>query len=188
MGVWTHGVRVGLNASGPPVPQLALGYAPEKLGDVEKKITADPKEIEVRKIFADRAAAGRAALANPDKSYAEGKAKVEQDLASLKAANAPADKMAAAEKAVAAYPANVNAAKVQWTRETGLAARAAPPRPHAQAFPGKDDAAQNTARLNFIGIVFCMMFGTAALPPTLRRFFTTPNVQEERLSFVLSPA
>src|SRR5216684_2750423 len=138
-------VWLGVKHTGIPVPQFAYGYTLQKLGDVEKKITADPKEIEVRKIFADRAAAGRAALAAPDKSYADGKAKVEQNLASLKAANAPAEKIAEAEKAVVAYPANVNAAQVQWRREAGLAARAAPPRPHAQAFPGADEAAQNTA-------------------------------------------
>jgi cation/acetate symporter len=175
-------VWLGVKHTGIPVPQVAYGYTLQKLGDVEKKITADPKEQEVRKIFADRAAAGKAALAAPDNAYAEGKAKVEQSLASAKSSNAPADELAAAEKAVAAYPANVNAAKVQWTRETGLAARANPPRPHAQAFPGKDEAAQNTARLNFIGIVFCMMFGTAALPHILMRYYTTPSVQEARTS------
>jgi cation/acetate symporter len=175
-------VWLGMKHTGIPVPQFAYGYTLQKLGEVEKKITADPKEQEVRKIFADRAAAGRAALATPDKSYAEGKAQVEQNLASLKAANAPADKIAEAERAVVAYPANVNAAQVQWRREAGLAARAAPPRPHAQAFPGADEAAQNTARLNFIGIVFCMMFGTAALPHILMRYYTTPSVQEARTS------
>jgi cation/acetate symporter len=175
-------VWLGMKHTGIPVPQVAYGYTLQKLGEVEKKITNDPKEQEVRKIFADRAAFGKAALAAPDKAYAEGKTKVEQNLADLKAANAPADQVAAAEKAVAAYPANVNAAKVQWTRETGLAARANPPRPHAQAFPGKDEAAQNTARLNFIGIVFCMMFGTAALPHILMRYYTTPSVQQARVS------
>src|SRR6266496_5432938 len=175
-------VWLGIKHTGIPVPQVAYGYTLQKLGEVEKKITNDPKELEVRKIFADRAAAGKAALADPDKAYAEGKTAVEQNLADLKAANAPAEKVVAAEKAVAVYPANVNAAKVQWTRETGLAARAAPLRPHSEAFPGKDDAARNTARLNFIGIVFCMMFGTAALPHILMRYYTTPSVQEARTS------
>jgi cation/acetate symporter len=175
-------VWLGIKHTGIPVPQIAYGYTLQKVGDLEKKITNDPKEQEVRKIFADRAAAGRAALAAPDKAYAEGKAKVEKDLADAKAANAPADQIAASEKAAAAYPSNVNAAKVQWTRETGLAARAAPPRPHAEAFAGKDEAARNTARLNFIGIVFCMMFGTAALPHILMRYYTTPSVQQARVS------
>ncbi len=175
-------IWLGMKHTGVPVPQLAYGYTLQKVGDLEKKITADPKEQEVRKIFADRAAAGKANLATPDKSYADNKAAVETTLADLKATGAPADKIAAAEKAVAAYPKDVAAAKTQWTRETGLAARANPPRPHAQAFPGKDEAAQNTARWNFIGIVFCMMFGTAALPHILMRYYTTPSVQEARVS------
>jgi len=36
-----------------------------------------------------------------------------------------------------------------------------------RGFPGRDEAARNTARLNFIGIVFCMCSGTAALPHIL---------------------
>ncbi len=175
-------VWLGVKHTGIPVPQFAYGYTLQKLGEVEKKITNDPKEIEVRKIFADRAAAGRAALAAPEKSYAESKGQVEKRLADMKARNAAPEEMAAAEMALAAYPANVNAAQVQWRREAALAARAAPPRPHAEAFPGKDEAARNTARLNFIGIVFCMMFGTAALPHILMRYYTTPSVQEARTS------
>ncbi|MEK6244630.1 MAG: sodium:solute symporter family protein [Pseudomonadota bacterium] len=175
-------VWLGTKHTGIPIPQIAYGYTLQKVTELEKKITADPKEQEVRKIFADRAAAGKAALADSDKSYTAGKAKLEQELAGLKSSNAPADKVAAAEKALAAYPKDVADAKKAWTRETGLAARAAPPRPHAQAFPGKDEAAQNTARLNFIGIVFCMMFGTAALPHILMRYYTTPSVQEARVS------
>ena len=175
-------VWLGTKHTGIPIPQFAYGYTLQKVGDLEKKITADPKEQEVRKIFADRAAAGRAALAAPDKSYAEGKAKVEKALADAKTANVPADQIAAAEKSVAAYPKDMAAAKAGWTRETGLAARAAPPRPHAEPFVGKDEAARNTARLNFIGIVFCMMFGTAALPHILMRYYTTPSVQQARVS------
>jgi cation/acetate symporter len=175
-------VWLGTKHTGIPIPQFAYGYTLQKVGDLEKKITADPKEQEVRKIFADRAAAGRAALAAPDKSYAEGKAKVEKALADAKTANVPADQIAAAEKAVAAYPKDMAAAKAGWTRETGLAARAAPPRPHAEPVVGKDEAARNTARLNFIGIVFCMMFGTAALPHILMRYYTTPSVQQARVS------
>src|SRR5258705_11493859 len=122
-------VWLGIKHTGVPVPQFAYGYTLQKIADVEKKIINDPAEIEVRKIFADRAAAAKAALAEPDKAYAEGKTKVEKNLADLKASNAPAEKVAAAEKAVAAYPANAKAAEVQWKRETALAARAAPPRP-----------------------------------------------------------
>ena len=175
-------VWLGMKHTGIPVPQIAYGVTLQKVGDLEKKINADPKELEVRKIFTERAAAGKAALADPDKSYAAGKAKLGEELAGLKSSNAPADKVAVAEKALAAYPKDVGDAKKAWTSDTRLAARAAPVRPHAQPFPGKDEAAQNTARLNFIGIVFCMMFGTAALPHILMRYYTTPSVQQARVS------
>jgi cation/acetate symporter len=175
-------VWLGIKHTGIPVPQLAYGYTIQKVTELEKKITNDPKEQEVRKIFSDRAAAANTALKDPSKAYADGKSVLEKRVADLRAANAPADPVTAAEKALAAYPKDEAAAKALWNREKGLAARSAPPRPHAQPFPGKDEAAQNTARLNFIGIVFCMMFGTAALPHILMRYYTTPSVQQARVS------
>ncbi len=36
--------------------------------------------------------------------------------------------------------------------------------------------------LNFFGLVFCLMVGTAALPHVLMRYFTTPSVREARSS------
>src|SRR5258706_4182813 len=124
-------VWLGVKHTGIPIPQLAYGYTLQKLGDVEKKITNDPKEIEVRKTFAERSAAGKAALANPDQAFADGKAKVEKNLADLKASKAPAEQIAVAERAVAAYPRDVNVAKSIWNREGGLIARSAGPPPHA---------------------------------------------------------
>jgi cation/acetate symporter len=64
----------------------------------------------------------------------------------------------------------------------GVGARAVPPRPHAQAFPGKDEKAQNSSRLNFLALTFCLMVGTAALPHILMRYYTTPSVREARNS------
>jgi len=174
-------VWLGMKHTGIPIPQIAYGVTLQKVGDLEKKINADPKELEVRKIYTDRAAAGKAALAAPDKAYAEGKAKLEENVAAAKAASDGA-KIAAAEKALAGYPKDAAAAKAGWTRESNLGARAAPVRAHAEPFQGKDEAAQNVARWNFIGIVFCMMFGTAALPHILMRYYTTPSVQEARVS------
>jgi len=175
-------VWLGIKHTGIPVPQIAYGMTLQKVGELEKKINADPKELEVRKIYKDKADAANAALKDPAKAYADGKTKLEQNVASLKAANAPADQLTAAEKALAAYPKDEAAAKGQWTKEKGLTARAAPVRPHADPFPGKDEAARDLARLNFLGIVFCMMFGTAALPHILMRYYTTPSVQEARVS------
>ena len=63
-----------------------------------------------------------------------------------------------------------------------VAARANPPLRHAEAFPGKDEAARDTSRRNFLALVFCLMVGTAALPHILMRYYTTPSVKEARES------
>jgi cation/acetate symporter len=48
-------------------------------------------------------------------------------------------------------------------------------KPHLQPF-------MNYTPLNFFGIIFCMMVGTASLPHILMRYFTTPSVREARVS------
>ncbi len=175
-------VWLSIEHTGNPIPQIAYGRTLEKVTEREKVLAADPKEQEVRAILKGRADAANAALKDPDKAFAARRSELETRLNELKAQNAPAAEVDAAEKALAAYPKDVDAAKETWNKEKGLAARAAPPRPHAEPFPGKDEAARNTARLNFLGIVFCMMIGTAALPHILMRYYTTPSVREARLS------
>lgn len=164
-----------------PIPQLSYGYALQKVTEREKVITVDPKEIEVRTIFKDKAAAADAKLKDAAAAYAADKAATEKKLADVKQdRKATPEAVAAAEKSVASFPKDVDEAKKQWAKDKGLAARANPPRPHAEAFPGKDEATKNTARLNFLALVFCLMVGTAALPHILMRYYTTPSVKEAR--------
>ena len=175
-------VWLSVKHTGVPVPQLVYGTVLEKVTAREKVLTADPGEQEVRKIFADRAKAADEKLKGLPGSYQAGKDDLSKKVEDLKAASAPPADIEAAEKALKAYPADAAAAKKAWTAEKGLAARSAPPRPHGTPYPGKDEKARDTARLNFIGIVFCMMFGTAALPHILMRYYTTPSVHEARVS------
>jgi cation/acetate symporter len=78
------------------------------------------------------------------------------------------------------------AAREQQLVKEGLAVLcnkdACPPgtlRPHIQPF-------MNYTPLNFFGIIFCMMVGTASLPHILMRYFTTPSVKEARDSVAWS--
>jgi cation/acetate symporter len=164
-----------------PVPQLVYGSVLEKVTAREEELLKDPKELEVRKIFADRAAAASANLKALPNSFEEGKAKLEKDLEELKAkGDAPPEQLKAAENALAKYPKTADDAKKQWTREAGQAARANPPLRHAEAFPAKDEKARDIARKNFLALIFCLMVGTAALPHILMRYYTTPSVKEAR--------
>ena len=77
-------------------------------------------------------------------------------------------------------------AREQQLVKDGLAVlctqQACPPgtlRPHIQPF-------MNYTPLNFFGIIFCMMVGTASLPHILMRYFTTPSVKEARDSVAWS--
>jgi cation/acetate symporter len=69
-------------------------------------------------------------------------------------------------------------AREQQMVATGLATAAAL-KPHIQPFI-------NYSPLNFFGIIFCMMVGTASLPHILMRYFTTPSVRQARQSVAWS--
>jgi cation/acetate symporter len=175
-------VWLSVKHTGSPVPQIAYGQTLAKVTEREKVLSNDPKELEVRGILKARADAAAAALKDPEKSYEEGRAALTKRIDDLKAQGAAGADIDAAQAALAAYPKDLDAAKEQWGKEKGLAARAGPPKPHATPFAGKDEAARNTARLNFLALVFCMMVGTAALPHILMRYYTTPSVREARKS------
>jgi cation/acetate symporter len=176
-------VMLAYKHTGIPVPQAVYGTVLEKVTEREKVLTADPKELEVRGIFRERAAALDAQIKGLPGSWETGRAGLVEKVAALKASNAPAEAIAAAEKAVAGYPASADAARTAWTAARNAnTARAAPPRPHATPFPGATEAARDTARLNFLALVFCLMVGTAALPHILMRYYTTPSVKEARRS------
>jgi cation/acetate symporter len=69
-------------------------------------------------------------------------------------------------------------AREQEMLRTGLATPAVL-KPHIEPFI-------NYTPLNFFGIIFCMMVGTASLPHILMRYFTTPSVREARQSVAWS--
>ena len=175
-------VWLGVKHTGIPIPQLAYGVTLQKVTELEKKFTADPIEKEVRALAKEAAADAKAATKDMAKATAARRALLEQKLAKAKADKAPDHVVKSIEQALAYWPTDPEKAKAFFAGRQNLASNAAPPRPHATPFPGKDEAAQNIARNNFLGIVFCMMFGTAALPHILMRYYTTPSVRQARQS------
>ncbi len=175
-------VWLSVKTTGVPVPQVVYGKVLEKVTAKEAELLKDPKELQVRGIFKERADAGKANLVDVPKSFDAGKAALTAAVAKAEADNAPGDVVEAAKKALAAYPKDAAAAKAFWTKEAALAARAGPPIRHAEAFPGKDEKARDISRRNFLALVFCLMVGTAALPHILMRYYTTPSVRQARES------
>ena len=170
-----------------PVPQISYGYLLQKVTAKEELLLKDPKELEVRGIFKARSDAAVEKLKDVPASMAADRAAAVKRLDDLKAANGPAPEIKAAETAVAALPKDEAAARAAYTTaRTSNAARAAPPLRHAEPFPGRDKAAQDISRKNFLALVFCLMVGTAALPHILMRFYTVPSVREARQSVAWS--
>ncbi len=66
----------------------------------------------------------------------------------------------------------------QQMLQNGLAT-AANLKPHIEPF-------LNYSPLNFFGLIFCLMVGTASLPHILMRYFTTPSVRDARKSVAWS--
>ena len=189
-------VWLSVKQTGVPIPQAVYGYQLQKVTEREKQLREDPKEKEVIAAFKAKADEFDAKLKDIPAALAAEKAAATQKVADLKAANAPAAEIQAAEKALAAVPANEADAKKAWTAaKAANAARAVPLAgmpSHAAQFagdPNGDEKAQKTfneSRRNFLALVFCLMVGTAALPHILMRYYTTPSVKEARESVTWS--
>ncbi|MBA3507613.1 MAG: cation acetate symporter [Betaproteobacteria bacterium] len=175
-------VWLAVKATGIPLPQAVYGKVLENVTAREEQLLKDPKEQEVRKIFSDRAAAANAQLKDVDRSFTTGQTALKSALDKAKADQASPESLAAAEKALAAYPKDAAVAKSMWTKDVAQAARGAPMLRHAEAFPGATEEARDISRRNFLALVFCLMVGTAALPHILMRYYTTPSVRQARES------
>ena len=179
-----------------PVPQAIYGYQLEKVTAKEKLLTNDPKELEVRGIFRERAAELTEKLKDPGAALKADKAAAEAKLAELRAANAPSRAVSTAERAVSSLPKDEASAKAAWTRDKTLAETKSKPLngmpPHAAQFAGdpqgnaQEKAAYDSSRRNFLALIFCLMIGTAALPHILMRYYTVPSVKEARQSVTWS--
>lgn len=189
-------IWLSVKQTGVPIPQAIYGYQLEKVTAKEAELIKDPKELEVRAIFKQRADEADAKLKNVPAAMAADKAAAEKTLADLKAANGSKAAIDAATRAVSALPATEAAARAKYTADRNANnARTAPlagmPR-HAAQFAGdpngdaKAQAAFDTSRRNFLALIFCLMVGTAALPHILMRYYTTPSVKQARESVTWS--
>jgi cation/acetate symporter len=166
-----------------PIPAVAYGSLMPKLTAREAELARDPREEQVRAEFRRRAEQYAARLDALPESLETGKLEAQRQLAAARARNASLTEVRQAERALATYPNSVDEARSQWSeRRDANLARARPPEPHAEPFPGATREESDGRRNNFLAVVFCLMFGTAALPHILMRAYTTPSVNDTRVS------
>jgi len=169
--------------TGIPVPQIMYGQVLQKVEGLEKKIATDPAEIAVRRLYVERADSFSHRVAGLPQSLVDEKRALTVEIDHLKNSNAQMRDVIAVERQRRELPKTSEAARDYWNDQMRQASqRGAELTPHAEPFPGKDAAASDTARRNFITLVFCLMVGTAALPHVLMRYYTTPSVREARSS------
>ncbi len=174
---------LSMKFAGNPVPQVAYGSVLPKLALREAELAIDPKEEEVRARFRARADDYGRRLAGLPQSWEAGKVEAQRRLDAARGRNASLGEIRAAERELVDYPRNADEAARAWAelRSANLE-RARPPEPHTEPFPGDTREESDIRRNNFLALVFCLMFGTAALPHILMRAYTTPSVHETRVS------
>ena len=187
-------VILSQKVTGIPVPQVMYGSVLEKLGAKEKQLFDSPKEIEARTSYLAKSVEFAAKIQALPVSLDAERRKLAARVETLKDASfAPAREIFAAEQALRELPRNEAEARLKWdAARRAYAEKAERPLAHAEAYPPKsvgkeardanNDKANDIARRNFIALVVCLMFGTAALPHILMRYYTTYSVREARIS------
>ncbi len=177
---------------GNPLAPVVYGQQLARVTAIEKTLADSPAEKSVQDAHARRAAEYAAKLQDVEASLDRDRTLARDNVRLLRAQGAPAEDVAAAQRVLAELPRTVAAAREQWTRIVAESRERAQPLgglpPHAQPYAGNpqgtpaERAAFESSRLNFMALMFCLMFGTLGLPHLLTRFYTTPGVGEARRS------
>lgn len=178
---------LSFKVTGVPIPQLVYGEVLQKIEILETRIFENTAEIEARRLYRERANAYAEKIEHLPDSLTDEKKRLSKQINELKGSDVQMREVVALEKQRRDLPQTPEAARERWDVSMRTAAeRGTEPTHHASAFPGPDSQSQDTARLNFLTLVFCLMVGTAALPHVLARYYTTPTVREARNSVVWS--
>ena len=161
--------------TGVPVSEIMYGQVLQKIDAEEKKINANPKEIEVLGLWKKQADDLDADIKGLPGSLAAKKAALQEKLAALPATATVAEKEAI-DKAIKALPATPEIAKEKWSDAKKAAlGKSKPMKPYLQPFARLDAK-------NMLALTFCLMVGTAGLPHILMRYYTVPSVKDARIS------
>ena len=146
---------LSFNTTGNPISQIAYGEVLQKVGVVEQRIFDTAVEQESRNLFKARAEEYQRRIDGLPNSLQEEKGRQLTEINRLKQENAPLRDIMAAEKQRRDLPTSADQALVKWRAAENLSmAKAKDPVPHAEAFPGATPEANDSARLNFIALVF----------------------------------
>ena len=176
---------LGLHQTGSWLPVFSYHQQLAVVTERETQLLADPAELEVRHLLAERADDAQRKLRDVPAAMASDGELLAREIERMRAENAPLAGIQQAERRLERLPRSEPEARAMYQREQDMARTQSLPlaglAPQAGS-SGADSAAGTAARTNFMALVFCLMLGTAALPHVLTRYYTTPSVSDARRS------
>ncbi len=186
---------LSVNQTGSWAPLLSYHQQLAVVTQREAALKQDPAELEVRRLWAQRAEEARAKLGDVPAAMVSDANQMAQEVERLRAEQAPLAVIQQAERRLQRQPRSVADARAAYERELAHASQQALPlaglAPQTEPFPARGEVGgempaaggeSGSARRNFLALIFCLMVGTAAMPHVLTRYYTTPSVAAARRS------
>ncbi len=184
---------LSVKQTGSITPLVSYGEQLEKIAAREKQLAVDPRELSVIASLRERAADDERKLRDVRSAMAADDTAALHRIAALRAENAPLALVQRAEREYVQRPRTEAQARSAYARDRDATLAHAqplagmPPQtlPYAVGDPAGDAASvqrYDSARVNFVALMLCLMMGTAAMPHVLTRYYTTPSPKEARRS------
>ncbi|MEK8027320.1 MAG: hypothetical protein RLY78_2831 [Pseudomonadota bacterium] len=172
-------VWLGLHQGGGLAPMFNYQRQLQVVTAREAELMRDPAELQVRAIHAQRADEARRKLRDVPAAMAADTEQLARDIERMRAEDVPLAQIQRAERRLERLPRTVPTARAQYERELAVALQQSQP---LAGLARQTQPPEPGSRLNFLGLVLCLMLGTAAMPHMLTRYYTTPSVAEARRS------
>ncbi len=184
---------LSIKQNGSPLPVLTHHVQVAAIDAREAQLVADPAELQVRRLWQQRAEEHLQKLQDVPRAMAADSASLRDRVAALRADHAPLLQIQRAERDFVNRPRTEAAAREHYRSRREIALEQAQPLagmapqtlPFATGDPQGDAPALqrfDSARLNFLALVLCLMMGTAAMPHVLTRYQTVTGASQARRS------
>jgi cation/acetate symporter len=164
-------------------PQATYGQVLQEIEYHEKDFEVTAEEKKVRDYYSKQAILLDKKINALPGSYFEGKKEAEKNLREARSSQISLKELKAIEKRLSDYPKDPASAYELWQsqkKDAQIKSQTAIPSMDPGSSKGVGDS--NLDNLNFILLIFCLMFGTASLPHILTRYYTTTSVSATRYS------
>lgn len=164
-------------------PQASYGKVLEEIEFHEKDFEVTAEEVKVRDFYHKRVISLDKKIQNLPQSFYDGKKQAEKTLQDARTQQLPLKELKAIEKRLAEYPRDpAHAYEVWQTQKKEAQIKSQTAIPSMDPSSNKGVGVSNLDNINFVLLIFCLMFGTASLPHILTRYYTTTSVSATRYS------